>query len=694
METNNNETVGARKGSIGVTTENIFPVIKKFLYSDHEIFLRELVSNAVDATQKLKTLSSFGEYKGELGDMAVRVKVDPEAGTLTVSDHGIGMTAEDIDKYINQIAFSGAEEFLEKYKDNANSIIGHFGLGFYSAFMVAKKVEIRSLSYKEGAEAVKWECDGSPEYTMEKTEKSDRGTDIVLYIDDENKKFLQQGEIDSLLKKYCRFLPVPVISGMEQEWKDGKYVDTDREKVVNATEPLWTRKPSELTDEDYRTFYHELYPGQEDPLFWIHLNVDYPFTLTGILFFPKIKNNFEIAKNRIQLYCNQVYVTDSVEGVVPEFMTLLQGVIDSPDIPLNVSRSYLQADSAVKKISGYITKKVSSRLEEIFKADRADFEKKWDDIKIFIEYGMLTDEKFCDAAMKFYLLKDTDDKYYTLSEYRTLVEATQTDKDGNVVYLYANNKTAQYTYIQDAVAKGYNVLLMDGQLDSHLIGLLESKIEKTRFVRVDSDVVDNLIPSADKKAVELSNVERDMLTTLYRSQIPSVEKSEFLVSFEALSPEANPVLITQNEYMRRMKEMAAMQPGMSFYSELPDSYNLIVNTEHPIIKKIKEGADSKVLDSMEEMAKSIEEKNSAIQALRDTVKDKGADVKLSDEDQGKVTNLENEVTHLRKEENRIVSDYAASQPLVKQVIDLALLANGLLKGEALNAFIRRSVTLL
>ena len=626
--------------------------------------------------------------------MAVRVKVDPEAGTLTVSDHGIGMTAEDIDKYINQIAFSGAEEFLEKYKDNANSIIGHFGLGFYSAFMVAKKVEIRSLSYKEGAEAVKWECDGSPEYTMEKTEKSDRGTDIVLYIDDENKKFLQQGEIDSLLKKYCRFLPVPVISGMEQEWKDGKYVDTDREKVVNATEPLWTRKPSELTDEDDRTFYHELYPGQEDPLFWIHLNVDYPFTLTGILFFPKIKNNFEIAKNRIQLYCNQVYVTDSVEGVVPEFMTLLQGVIDSPDIPLNVSRSYLQADSAVKKISGYITKKVSSRLEEIFKADRADFEKKWDDIKIFIEYGMLTDEKFCDAAMKFYLLKDTDDKYYTLSEYRTLVEATQTDKDGNVVYLYANNKTAQYTYIQDAVAKGYNVLLMDGQLDSHLIGLLESKIEKTRFVRVDSDVVDNLIPSADKKAVELSNVERDMLTTLYRSQIPSVEKSEFLVSFEALSPEANPVLITQNEYMRRMKEMAAMQPGMSFYSELPDSYNLIVNTEHPIIKKIKEGADSKVLDSMEEMAKSIEEKNSAIQALRDTVKDKGADVKLSDEDQGKVTNLENEVTHLRKEENRIVSDYAASQPLVKQVIDLALLANGLLKGEALNAFIRRSVNLL
>lgn len=683
-----------QKGTIGVTTENIFPVIKKFLYSDHEIFLRELVSNAVDATQKLKTLSSFGEFSGDMSDMKVRVTVDKEAGTLIVSDHGIGMTAEDIDKYINQIAFSGAEEFLAKYKDTANSIIGHFGLGFYSAFMVAKKVEIRSLSYKEGAEAVKWVCDGSPEFTMEPTEKDVRGTDIVLYIDDENKKFLEQGEIDLLLKKYCRFLPVPVISGKEQEWKDGKYVDTDRDKVINDTEPTWTKKPSELTDDDYRTFYRELYPGQEDPLFWIHLNVDYPFTLTGVLFFPKIKNNFEIAKNRIQLYCNQVYVTDSVEGVVPEFMTLLQGVIDSPDIPLNVSRSYLQADTAVKKISGYITKKVASRLEEIFKTDRADFEKKWDDIKIFIEYGMLTDQKFCDAAMKFTLLRDTDNHYYTLEEYRQLVEASQTDKDGNVVYIYANDVTAQYAYIQAAVEKGYNVLVMDGQLDSHFIGLLESKIEKTRFVRVDSDVVDNLIPKEDKKSVELSAVERDMLTSLFRTQIPVVDKSEFIVQFEALSPEANPVLITQNEYMRRMKEMAAMQPGMSFYGELPDSYNVIVNTENPVIKRIKDSADSSLLSSVEEFAGRIADYNSQITALRDSVKDKGADAKLSDEDQGKLTSLEEEVKHQRKEQEKVIGDYAASQPIVKQVVDLALLANGLLKGEPLNAFIRRSVNLL
>ena len=495
--------MSTQKGKIGVTTENIFPVIKKFLYSDHEIFLRELVSNAVDATQKLRTLSSFGEFKGELGDMKVRVSVDPDAGTLTVSDHGIGMTAEDIDKYINQIAFSGAEEFLEKYKDNANAIIGHFGLGFYSAFMVAKKVEIRSLSYKDGAEAVKWECDGSPEFTMEPTDKTERGTDIILHIDDDNKNFLQQSEIDSLLKKYCRFLPVPVISGKEQEWKDGKMTDTDRDKVINDTEPTWTKKPADLTDEDYRNFYHQLYPG-EDPLFWIHLNVDYPFTLTGILFFPKIKNNFEVNKNRIQLYCNQVYVTDSVEGVVPDFMMLLQGVIDSPDIPLNVSRSYLQADTAVKKISGYITKKVASRLDDIFKADRKDFESKWDDIRIFIQYGMLTDEKFCEAAMKFCLVKDTEGKYYTLEEYRTLIEGQQTDKDGNVVYLYTTDPVAQYAYIHAATEKGYDVLVMDGQLDSHFIGLLESKIEKSRFVRVDSDVVENLIPKSDRKAADLT----------------------------------------------------------------------------------------------------------------------------------------------------------------------------------------------
>lgn len=684
--------MSTQTGKIGVTTENIFPVIKKFLYSDHEIFLRELVSNAIDATQKIKTLSSFGEYKGDLGEMNVRVTVDKEAGTLTVSDHGIGMTAEDIDKYINQIAFSGAEEFLAKYKDNANAIIGHFGLGFYSAFMVAKKVEILSLSYKDGAEAVKWSCDGSPEYSMEKAEKATRGTDIVLYIDDENKKFLEQSEIDLLLKKYCRFLPVPVISGKEQEWKDGKYVDTDRDKVINNTEPTWTKKPSELTDEDYRNFYHELYPGQDDPLFWIHLNVDYPFTLTGVLFFPKIKNNFEITKNRIQLYCNQVYVTDSVEGVVPEFMMLLQGVIDSPDIPLNVSRSYLQSDTAVKKISGYITKKVSSRLEEIFKNDRKEFEDKWDDIKIFIEYGMLTDEKFCENAMKFALLKDTDNKYYTFEEYRTLIEGSQTDKDGNVVYIYATNPTEQYTYIKDASDKGYNVLLMDGQLDSHFIGLLESKLEKARFVRVDSDVVDNLIPKADKKSVEMEADEREMLTELYRTQLPKVEKAEFIVSFEALNPEASPILITQNEYMRRMKDMAAMQPGMSFYGELPDSYNLIINTENPVIKRIKDSADNDLKPQLTSVFAAINEANAKSSELRDKTKD--GSTKLTDEEQGQLQHYEEDATHQRAEEKRIVTSYGENQPLVRQAIDLALLANGLLRGEALNAFIRRSVSLL
>lgn len=682
--------MSTQKGTIGVTTENIFPVIKKFLYSDHEIFLRELVSNAIDATQKLKTLASFGEYKGELDEMNVKVTVDPDAGTLTVSDHGIGMTAEDIEKYINQIAFSGAEEFLEKYKDNANAIIGHFGLGFYSAFMVAKKVEIRSLSYKEGADAVKWECDGSPEYTMEPADKSTRGTDIILYIDDENKKFLQQSEIDSLLKKYCRFLPVPVVSGKEQEWKDGKMTDTDRDKVVNNTEPTWTKKPASLTDEDYRNFYHELYPGQEDPLFWIHLNVDYPFNLTGILFFPKIKNNFEITKNRIQLYCNQVYVTDSVEGVVPEFMMLLQGVIDSPDIPLNVSRSYLQSDTAVKKISGYITKKVASRLEEIFKNDRPDFEKKWDDIRIFIEYGMLTDEKFCEAAMKFVLLKDTEGKHFTLDEYRTLIESTQTDKDGNVVYLYTTDPVAQYSYIKTATDRGYNVLQMDGQLDSHFIGLLESKLEKARFVRVDSDVIDNLIPSSDRKAVEMASDKRAMLSTLFRSQLPKIEKAEFIVSFEALSPEANPVLITQSEYMRRMKDMAAMQPGMSFYGELPDSYNLIVNTEQPVIKKIIESADAEIMPRIVPMNAIINENNEKIAEIRKAAKDG----KPTEEEENQIKSLEETATHNRKESEKEIASYASTQPLVKQTIDLALLANGLLKGSELSEFISRSVKLL
>ena len=679
-----------KKGNIGVTTENIFPVIKKFLYSDHEIFLRELVSNAIDATQKLKTLSSCGEYKGELGELNVKVTADKNNGTLTISDRGIGMTAEDIDKYINQIAFSGAEEFLEKYKDNANAIIGHFGLGFYSAFMVAKKVEIRSLSYIDGSNAVKWECDGSPEYSMEEIEKDSRGTDIVLYIDDENKDFLEQSRIDTLLKKYCRFLPVPVISGKEQEWKDGKYVDTDKDKVINETSPAWMKKPSELKDEDYLNFYHELYPGQDDPLFWIHLNVDYPFTLTGILFFPKIKNNFDINKNRIQLYCNQVFVTDSVEGVVPEFLMLLQGVIDSPDIPLNVSRSYLQSDAAVKKISTYITKKVSSRLEEIFKADRAEFEKKWDDIKIFIEYGMLSDEKFREAGKKFTLLKDIEEKYFTLEEYRQLIEASQTDKDGNLIHLYTTDPVAQYTYINAATEKGYNVLLMDGQLDCHFIGLLEQQLEKSQFVRVDSDAIDNLIRKDNKKEVLLTSQQRNILTGIFNSQIPTVDKAQFIITFEAISATDTPIVITQNEYMRRMKEMAAFQPGMNFYGEMPDSYNLIINTEHPLISKIREQADSEIASKLEPIIKSIDENNAKITTIRDANKDS----KLSDEDSANVSTLEEAVKTLREEETNLLSTYASSQPIIKQLIDLALLGNGLLKGEELNSFINRSISLL
>ena len=679
-----------KKGNIGVTTENIFPVIKKFLYSDHEIFLRELVSNAIDATQKLKTLSSCGEYKGELGELNVKVIVDKENGTLTICDRGIGMTSEDIDKYINQIAFSGAEEFLEKYKDNANTIIGHFGLGFYSAFMVAKKVEIRSLSYKDGATAVKWECDGSPEYSMTEIEKESRGTDIVLYIDDDNKDFLEQSRIDSLLKKYCRFLPVPVISGKEQEWKDGKYVDTDKDKVINETSPAWMKKPSELKDEDYLNFYHELYPGQDDPLFWIHLNVDYPFTLTGILFFPKIKNNFDINKNRIQLYCNQVFVTDSVEGVVPEFLMLLQGVIDSPDIPLNVSRSYLQSDAAVKKISTYITKKVSSRLEEIFKADRIEFEKKWDDIKIFIEYGMLSDEKFRDAGKKFVLLKDTEDKYFTLDEYKQLIETSQTDKEGNLIHLYTTDAVAQYTYINAATEKGYNVLLMDGQLDNHFIGLLEQQVEKSQFVRVDSDVIDNLIRKDNKKEVLLTTEQRNMLTGIFNSQIPTVDNAQFIVSFEAISETASPIVITQNEYMRRMKEMAAFQPGMNFYGEMPDSYNLIINTEHPLIVKVRNDADANVAEKLAPISKAITDNNSKITALRDANKDKT----LSEDDNANIKSLEEAVKQLRDEETALLSTYASSQSTIKQLVDLALLSNGLLKGEELNSFINRSIALL
>lgn len=679
----------AKSGKIGVTTENIFPVIKKFLYSDHEIFLRELVSNAVDATQKLRTLSSFGEFKGDLGELRVSVSVDKDAGTLTVSDRGIGMTADDIEKYINQIAFSGAEEFLEKYKNDANAIIGHFGLGFYSAFMVAKKVVINSLSYKEGAEAVRWECDGSPEFSMEASDKSDRGTDIVLYIDEDNKEFLERARVEALLKKYCRFLPVPVQFGMEQEWKDGGMKDTDRPNIVNITEPAWTRKPSDLTDEDYRNFYHELYPGQEDPLFWIHLNVDYPFNLTGILFFPKIKNNIDVTRNRIQLYCNQVYVTDSVEGVVPEFMMLMQGVIDSPDIPLNVSRSYLQSDTAVKKISGYITKKVASRLDELFRADRKEFEAKWDDIKLFIEYGMLTDEKFCDAAMRFALLKDTEGKYFTIDEYKQLIEATQTDREGNVVFLYSTDTTGQYNYIKSAADRGYNVLVMDGQLDSHFVGLLEHKTEKSRFVRVDSDVIDNLIPTGDRKEVALSDVEREILVSLFQSQLPKVENAQFFVAFEAMKSSDAPIVITQDEYMRRMKEMASLQPGMNFYGTMPDSYSLRVNTENPIIKRVAEGAYGALTDHVKPLLEGIEANNSKI---KDAEAARTEDNAEETRRQVEALTAENEAD--RNELVELASNYAKGEPVVGQLIDLALLANGMLRGEHLARFIERSTDLL
>lgn len=673
-------------GKIGVTTENIFPVIKKFLYSDHEIFLRELVSNAIDATQKLKTLAAYGEYKGDLDDLKVSVTIDKEAGTLTVSDHGIGMDADDIDKYINQIAFSGAEEFLEKYKDSANSIIGHFGLGFYSAFMVSKKVEIRSLSYKENSKAVLWTCDGSPEYTLTEADKAERGTDIVLFLDDDSKEFLEQSKIDELLKKYCRFLPVQVVSGKEQEWKDGKYVDTDKDKIINATEPLWTKKPSDLTDKDYLDFYHELMPGNDDPMFWIHLNVDFPFTLTGILYFPKIKNNIDIQRNKIQLYCNQVFVTDQVEGVVPEFMMLMQGVIDSPDIPLNVSRSYLQADAQVKKISTYISKKVAERLDKMFKDDRKSFEEKWDDIKVFIEYGMLTDTKFCDSAMKFTLLKDTDSKYFTLEEYKTLIKLMQTDKDDNLVYLYANDAEEQFSYIHAAKEKGYSVLLMDGQLDNHFIGLLEQKTEKSRFVRVDADIIDRLIVKEDKKESTFSPLQVQIISGLFKSQISKVENAEFIVELESLGEKDSPATVTQNEFMRRMKDMAAMQPSMSFYGEMPDNYSLVVNTQQPTVKKIVDDAIAELESKIVPINAEIDRLNTEISEAHKAAEDKKETADVSDK--------ESEVKTLRDKQETLISEYAAAQPLVRQVIDLALLQSNLLKGEALNGFIQRSISLL
>ena len=683
-----------QKGTIGVTTDNIFPVIKKFLYSDHEIFLRELVSNAVDATQKLKTLSSFGDFKGELGTMNVTVSIDKNKGTLTISDRGIGMTAEEIDKYINQIAFSGAEEFLEKYKNDANAIIGHFGLGFYSSFMVSKKVEIRTLSYKEGAQAVMWSCDGSPAYEMTDIEKSERGTDIILYVDDDNKEFLEEQRIETLLKKYCRFLPVPVVFGKEQEWKDGKYVDTDKDRVINDMEPAWTRKPTDLTDEDYRKFYADLYPGIDEPLFWIHLNIDYPFKLTGILYFPKIKNNIDINRYKIQLYCNQVFVTDSVEGIVPDFLMLLQGVIDSPDIPLNVSRSYLQSDSNVKKISGYITKKVSERLQEIFNSDRKQFEEKWDDLKIFIEYGMLSDEKFYERAQKFVLLKDTEDKYYTLDEYKKLIEGNQTDKDGRLVYLYATDKEAQYSYIDTAISRGYDVLLMNGQLDPHFIGMLEQKLEKSRFVRVDSDLIDKLIKKSDTTSnTALDEQQRDIMTSVFKSQIPAMEKSDFLVMFEPVGATAQPIVITQNEFMRRMKDMAAIQSGMAFYGELPDSYNLIVNTDHPLSQKVIADTESACKSELTPILDELKTVNEEIERLQEAKKDKKDD-EIPVADKEALKHAEEKAKELRAKESDILKTYADQTPLVRQLVDLALLSNNMLKGEALSKFIKRSVEML
>lgn len=669
-----------KSGKIGVTTENIFPVIKKFLYSDHEIFLRELVSNAIDATQKLKTLVSVGEFKGELGDLKVTISVNKEEGTLTVSDNGIGMDSDDIEKYINQIAFSGAEEFLTKYKDSSNSIIGHFGLGFYSAFMVSKKVEINSLSFKDGSKSVRWSCDGSPEYTLEEGSRLVRGTDIILYIDDDSKEFLESPRIEALLKKYCRFLPIPVVFGKEQEWADGKYVDTERDKIINSVEPLWARKPSDLKDEDYIKFYHELNPGNDDPMFWIHLNVDYPFTLTGILYFPKIKSNIDIQKNRIQLYCNQVFVTDQVEGVVPEFMMLMQGVIDSPDIPLNVSRSYLQADGQVKKISSYISKKVSERLDKMFKSNRSDFQQKWDDIKLFIEYGMLSDEKFCDSAMKYALLKDVEGNYFTFDEYLTLVKPNQTDKDGNTVYLYATNEEDQYSYIESAKNRGYNVLLLDGQLDNHFIGLLEHKLEKTRIVRVDSDIIDRLIVKEDVKDVELTVIQKDIISSLFKCLIPKIDKVEFIVNLDSLGSTELPAIITQNEFMRRMKEMSAMQPGLNFYGEMPDSFVLTINTANDTIKTIISDASNAVENKILPIRNEIDEINTKISSKEVTEDEKSI--------------LEKKVSELRVTEESIISDYAKTQDVVKQIIDLSLLQSNLLRGENLSKFIRRSYSMM
>ena len=682
-----------QKGNIGVTTENIFPVIKKFLYSDHDIFLREMVSNAVDATQKLKTLSATGDFKGELGDLSVRVSLDEKAGTLTISDRGIGMTAEEIEKYINQIAFSGVNDFLEKYQDKAEAIIGHFGLGFYSSFMVSKKVEIITKSYKEGSKAVKWSCDGSPEYTLEDAEKEDRGSDIVLYIDDDCKEFLQKSKIEELLNKYCKFMAVPIVFGKKTEWKDGKMVDTEEDNVINSVEPLWVKAPSGLKDEDYKSFYRTLFPMNDEPLFWIHLNVDYPFNLTGILYFPRVKNNIELQRNKIQLYCNQVFVTDQVEGIVPEFLTLLHGVIDSPDIPLNVSRSYLQSDANVKKIATYITKKVADRLQSIFKESRKEFEEKWDDLKLFINYGMLSESDFYERAKDFSLIKDTEGKYFTFEEYNTLIKDNQTDKEGYLVNLYTSNKEEQYSYIEAAKQKGYSVIDASGQLDVPLLSMLEQKQEKTRYVRVDSDIVDRIIQKEDAPKNNLSVEETDNLSEAFRSQIPTIEKADFTVDVQSLGESFQPVLVTQNEYMRRMKEMSQFQQGMGFYAQLPDSYNLVLNADHPLVKKVLDDITANTAEELKPVASELKGQEARLAALHQSQDSKKTE-ELTQEEKDDMQNTQKTVSDLQDKKKAIVAAYAKGNDIVHQLIDLALLQNGMLQGAALDKFLKRSISLI
>ena len=682
-----------QKGNIGVTTENIFPVIKKFLYSDHEIFLREMVSNGVDAIQKLKTLTDKGEFKGELGDLKVNVKLDEEAKTITISDNGIGMTEEEIEKYINQIAFSGVSDFLDKYKDNANAIIGHFGLGFYSSFMVSDRVDIITRSYKEGSKGFKWTCDGTPAYEITEVDKESRGSDIVLHISDDCKEFLNRQKIEELLNKYCKFMAVPIVFGKKQEWKDGKMVDTDKDNVINDIEPLWTKAPSTLKDEDYKKFYQELYPMQDEPLFWIHLNVDYPFNLTGILYFPRIKNNIDLQRNKIQLYCNQVFVTDHVEGIVPEFLTLLYGVIDSPDIPLNVSRSYLQSDANVKKISTYTTKKVADRLQSIFKEDRKAYEEKWDNLKLFINYGMLSQEDFYDRAKDFALFKDVDGKHFTFEEYKTLIKDEQTDKEGYLVYLYANNVEEQYTYIEAAKNKGYNVLLLDGQLDTPLVSMLEQKFEKARFTRVDADIVDRLIVKSDQKQTDISSEDSDNLSQVFRSQMPKLDKVEFNVEVQSLGENSQPVVITQNEYMRRMKQMSQFQPGMSFYQQMPDSFTLVLNSDHVLVKQVLNDCNNNTAEALKPILSELKGQQARLAALRQS-QDKKKPEELTQEEKDDLQNTEKAVDEQKNKQTEVIEAYAKGNNVVHQLIDLALLQNGMLKGKALDEFLKRSVDMI